>query len=311
MIITLRHIPCIVSPFMLVERRDPLAGLEMSESNSVIAKQCRRRIYAYMIATRGEKYRLFLCALRNLKYLACQPKRGELLESIYAFMRYLDDVADGDVPLPNGHSSAADFIQEKIELANGEREPNDAADKLLLYCFELANQTGEDYLSETNDILSSLHFDAKRRNPDMPITFPRSELQHHFHLLDIRGTIGACLKLSQEKGVRHDDLQPLGDASRIYYTLRDFDEDIRTGFNNVPIEDAQSLDIKPEDMRDSSSRKMRLWFNREAQRGMSMLQEHSIELPKMPLRRLTKAALWWVYERPAKKFFQHVLGQHE
>lgn len=296
---------------MFAEKQDPLDDLSISESNSEIARQCRQRIYAHMIETRGKKYRVFLCGLRSAKYLACQPKRGELLESIYAFMRYLDDIADGDIPLPQGHSSPADYIQGKIAFANEKREPQDAAEKLLLHCFELADQTGENYLSETNDILGSLHFDAKRRNPNSPISLPQCDLQHHFHLLDIRGTIGACLKLSQEKGVQVNDLQPLGDASRIFYSIRDFDEDIKAGFNNVSVEDTQSLGIEPEDMRDSSSKKVQLWFRQEAQKGMNMLQDHRMELPKMPLRRLTKAALWWVYERPAKKFFQHILGHNE
>lgn len=262
-----------------------------------------------MIETRGKKYRVFLCCLRSMKYLACQPKRGELLESIYAFMRYLDDIADGDIPLPNGHSSAADYIAGKIDFANRKSEPQDAAEKLLSHCIELADQMGDSYLSETNDVLGSLYFDAKRRNPDSLVSLPRSELQHHFHLLDIRGTIGACLKLAREKEVQHTDLQPLGDASRIYYTLRDFDDDIRAGFNNVSIEDAGSIGISNAELRDTSSCGVQEWFQQEAKRGMGMLHDHRKEIPKMPLRRLTKAALWWIYERPAKHFFQHVLHQ--
>jgi hypothetical protein len=221
----------------------------------------------------------------------------------------LDDVVDGDTPLPDGHASAADFVQSKIDFANEPKQPQDAPDKLLLHCFDLAQKIGDDFSSETNDILHSLHFDAVRRNPSNPRSIPRNELQHHFHLLDIRGTIGACLKLAREKEVQHTDLQPLGDASRIYYTLRDFDDDIRAGFNNVPSEDAGSIGISDTEVRDSSSRGVQKWFQQEAKRGMGMLDDHRKEIPKMPLRRLTKAALWWIYERPAKHFFQHVLRQ--
>lgn len=296
-------------PFMLLEQRDPLAGLEIAKSNADIAKQCRQRIFSQMIETRGNKYRLFLQCMRSMKYLACQPTRGELLESMYALMRYVDDVVDGDTPLPNGYASAAEFVQRKIDFAHEPKQPQDAPDKLLLHCVDLARQIGDDLSSETDDILRSLHFDAVRRNPSNLRSVPRSELQHHFHLLDIRGTIGACLKLAREKGVTDTDLQALGNASRIHYTLRDFEDDIRAGFNNVPTEDAETIGISDAELRDRSSPGVREWFEQEATRGMAMLSAHRKEIPKMPLRRLTKTALWWTYERPAKRFFQHVLRQ--
>lgn len=294
---------------MFPEKQELLSGLDLSDSNAEIARQCRQRIYAHMIKTRGKKYRLFLFSMRSMKYLACQPTRGELLESIYTFMRYLDDVVDGDVSLPKGYASAAEYMQEKIAFAQKPVEPKDAPEKLLLHCFDLAQQIGDDFSSETNDVMQSLQFDAIRRNPSKPHSIARSELQHHFHLLDIRGTIGACLKLAQEKAVQYTDLQPLGDASRIHYTLQDFDDDIRVGFNNIPIEDAEALGISNEDLKDSSSKGVREWFHQEAQRGMGMLQDHHKQIPRMPLRFLTKAALWWIFERPAKSFFQQVLHQ--
>src|SRR3989338_11080727 len=99
---------------MFFEKQELLEGLDLAESNAEIARQCRHRIFSQMIETRGKKYRLFLFCMRSIKYLACQPRRGELLESIYTFMRYLDDVVDGDVALPEGYASAAEYMQRKI-----------------------------------------------------------------------------------------------------------------------------------------------------------------------------------------------------
>ncbi|HLC76006.1 MAG TPA: squalene/phytoene synthase family protein [Candidatus Peribacterales bacterium] len=249
--------------------------------------------------------------MRSIKYLACQPKRGELLESIYALMRYLDDIADRDSSLPKGYSSAMQYIQRKIDFAQGQQNPQDPAEKLLLHCLELAQQIDENIRSEINDILQSLHFDAKRRNPDSLQCLPREELQHHFYSLDIRGTIGLCLKLAQEHEVQIADLRALGEASRIEYSIKDFADDIRAGFNNVPIEDAEALGLSTEEMRDSSSEKVQQWLYQEAERGMGLLANHRARLPTMRLQRLTKAALWFMYERPANRLFRHILDRQK
>ena len=68
-----------------------------------------------MLATRGWKYRSFLRYLGLFKYLTLDFTRGEFLESYYTLMRYLDDVVDGDIPLPDGYTSESEYILKKIE----------------------------------------------------------------------------------------------------------------------------------------------------------------------------------------------------
>ena len=89
-------------------------------------------------------------------------------------MRHLDDVVDGDVPLSEGYSSAGEYLSLKIEFSNNPVDPKDEVDCLMIYCFKLAERFGEDFHTETKDILNSLLFDARRRGKG--IFFPKEEL---------------------------------------------------------------------------------------------------------------------------------------
>ena len=153
-------------------------------------KAMRQRVYDHMLRTRSWKYKAFLRHLRIFKYLAMAPVRGDFLESYYVLMRYLDDVVDGDAPLPEGYGSETDYMLSKIRFSQEPHTPVDEVDFMMLHCFDLARRFGQDFSSETKDILGSLLFDARRR--DQFKVFPHEELMHHFHVLDIRkrGTDG-------------------------------------------------------------------------------------------------------------------------
>ena len=122
----------------------------------------RSRIFKHMLETRGWKYRAFLRYLRLFKYAAFSWNRGEFLESYYTLMRYLDDIVDGDAPVPEGYYDTTDYMLEKINFSKNPKNPQDEVDFLMLYCFELADLFNENFETETKDILESLMFDAKR-----------------------------------------------------------------------------------------------------------------------------------------------------
>lgn len=282
-------------------------GTSSGSDGPKMAMDFRKKIYGQMLATRGPKFRSFLYVLRGIKYVSGQTKRAELLESLYAFMRYIDDIVDGDTTLPEGYENAIAYVQRKIDFAGNPNEPKDEAEQLLLYCLELSKNLGEDIGSEIQDILGSLRFDAQRRNPTELQLLPQKELEMHFHLLDIRGTISACLKIANEKNVHYEDLAPLGEASRIFYTLRDYNEDLQAGYCNVSTEAMEEHNIPVDEIRNDSHPGVKQWFIAEAQKGLSYIQQYRQRLPSLQLRRLTKTALWWIYERPAKKFFESIL----
>lgn len=75
-------------------------------------------------------------------------------------MRYLDDVVDGDAPLPRGYTMESDYLLEKIRFPQNPVAPKDQVDHLMLYCFQPAEKIGANFQEETSDILNSLLFDA-------------------------------------------------------------------------------------------------------------------------------------------------------
>lgn len=121
----------------------------MSEAGKK-AKLMRSKVFCHMIETREWKYRAFLRYPRFFKYAAFAPTRGEFLESYYALMRYLDDIADGDIPVPGGYPDAGSYIAEKISFSRSLKNPRDDVDRMLVYCFDLARKFGADFQEETN-----------------------------------------------------------------------------------------------------------------------------------------------------------------
>jgi hypothetical protein len=270
------------------------------------AKQMRMRVFKYMLETRGWKYRVFLRYLRIFKYAAFSWTRGEFLESYYTLMRYLDDIVDGDAPLPAGYSDAVEFIQEKIRFSEFSENPQDEVDYLMIYCFDIARRFGEDFTAETKDILESLLFDAKRRGK--LIIFPEEELVRHFHILDIRGSIKATMKVFKENPEDYLLLEPLGFACRYQFDLEDFEADIRAGYVNISQEDCERFEISPEDLHDITSPGIKKWFVHRAQQGLALLEEHHRRLPQGNFTWLSRATFPLVYERPARKIFNQVLA---
>ncbi|MCO6491362.1 MAG: hypothetical protein J5I98_23290 [Phaeodactylibacter sp.] len=133
------------------------------------------------------------------------------------------------------------------------------------------------------------------------------ELMYHFHLLDIRGTIRATLKIFREDPEKYPLLGPLGLASRFYYDLRDFGADIRAGYVNISIEDARAFGIGRKSLQDANSPGVRRWFRSQATRGLEMLEEHHRRLPEGRFSLLARATFPLVYEAQARKFFDNTL----
>lgn len=269
-------------------------------------KEIRSKVFEHMLKTRGLKYRSFLWYLRSFKYVAFAPTRGEFLESYYTLMRYLDDVVDGDAPLSNAYANEADYLIEKINFSKHPFDPKDEVDYLMLYCFKLAEKFGEDFQSETNDILGCLLFDAKRRSKY--IVFPKAELMHHFYVLDIRGTIRATLKVFNDDPDKFKLLEPLGTACRHQYNLEDFEADLAAGYVNISKEDCDIFEIKLDDLH-SLSPKVKLWLRHHAEEGMNLLAEHHQIMPQGNFSRLERLVFKVVYEIPARQAFRKILSE--
>jgi len=269
------------------------------------AKKMRSKVFHHMLKTRGWKYRAFLRYLRIFKYVAFAPARGEFLESYYTLMRYIDDIVDGDVALSAVYADESEYISEKIEFSKNPVNPKDDVDWLMIYCFELAMKFGENFQDETKDILESLLFDAKRRGKE--IIFSKDELDYHFHLLDIRGTIKATLKVFKDSTDKYKILEPLGIACRHQYDIEDIESDIAAGYINIPKEDCERFDIKKEDLHNRSSPNILTWLHHHASEGIALLEEHRRIMPQGKFSLLERMTFKFVYEIPARKAFQKIL----
>lgn len=267
------------------------------------------RVFEHMLKTRGWKYRAFLRYLHLFKYIAFAPIRGSFLESYYVLMRYLDDVVDGDAPLPKGYSNESEYILQKIEFSKQVSNPVDEVDYLLIHCFELANKFKEEFTNETQDILQSLLFDANRRGKH--IIFPKEKLEEHFHKLDIRGTIKATLKVFKEDPEKYLLLEPLGMASRYQYDLEDFEADIAAGYVNISKEECDKFGISENDLMNINSPRIQKWYYQRSLDGLSLLEEHHRRLPKGGFSILARATFPLVYEKPAKRVFQATIKTYE
>jgi hypothetical protein len=279
----------------------------MTQKPDQKALEMRTKVFRQMLETRGWKYRAFLKYLKIFKYAAFAPARGEFLESYYALMRYIDDVVDGDVSLPENYQNVTEYITDKIGFSMNPVNPKDQIDYLLNYCFELAEKFDADFHEETKDILNSLLFDAKRRGKSM--IFSKEELNYHFHLLDIRGTIRATLKIFNDNPDKYKILEPLGIACRHQYDIEDFEADIAAGYVNISKEDFENFEIKKEDIYNRTAPNVRKWLQHHAREGMDLIAEHHRKMPKGEFSILEKLVFRFVYEIPAKKVFRKVLSE--
>lgn len=223
----------------------------MDTVNQIMREQFKRR---------SIKYRLFFTGLLLEKYffkyeqIPDAAKRGTLLRNYYFLMRYLDDIIDGDIILSQYESLASriSYLEAKLAYAKNLGEPQDNVDNMIKECYQLADEIGFSMALETQKIIASLIFDGKRlfswqEHQELLIT-KATELSNHFYDLDIIGTIGGSLKIYQEDEAYLPKLYPLGLASRKYYDLRDFLEDVKRGLINLSQEDLIGFNIKEQDI---------------------------------------------------------------
>ncbi|MCP3928761.1 MAG: class 1 isoprenoid biosynthesis enzyme [Bacteroidetes bacterium] len=272
-------------------------------------KDIRKEVFSSMLKRKGKQNRAFLRYLRIFKYFAFSLRRGAFLENYYLLMRCIDDIVDGDAPLPEGYLTAEAFVLDKIAFAANPVTPNDEYDALLLHCYDIGDSFLQNFQEETQDILGSLLFDARRIEKLQ--VYSKKELWKYFHEMDVRGTIRATLKIFKEDPEKYKYLEPLGNACRVYYNLRDFEEDIRAGYVNIPKEDMERFGIRKVDLSNKDHPAIRNWFIDQAELGMQLLAKHHLFLKQCRFSCLARATFSLVYEKSAKDYFIKVLNENK
>ena len=303
-----------------------MANLEDRVLTGIAALE-RRKVFANMVETRGHKYAGIIRGMQTFRWLMLlqtkgnfveAKRRGEILITFYAAMRWVDDIIDGDVQLPASEKSRIYYVDKRLEFVNGGmKNPTDTADWLLLHSASVAKKLGFQITGETSAILNSMRFDAQRIDQyalsRRLVTYPASELQGYFHDQDITGTVSGMLKLFDEPPSKTALLAPIGNAHRLYLTIKDFPKDLKAGLVNIPAEDCERLQIRMHDLEKVAAEAdishpaaiplgIRKWLAETARNGLELLDYHKSQvLPKNSLNYLGRFVLWFMYQKQAEK----------
>ena len=295
----------------IVKKHDKVERLASLHAEVEQYKNLREYVFSEMIK-RGEKkdknYKPFIKGVRAFKHLPESREQGIFLENYYVALRCIDDIADGDLELPENYESTVQYVQDKIDFIESGRLPKDEIEKLIVLSFKIGDEFGADFHQETLDILNSILFDAKRQNEHT--IFDEKTLHDHFYTLDIKGGVKASLKVFGEDPNLYEILEPLGEAERIYYNLRDFKEDTEAGLVNISSEDCVRLSITQEILTSGAYENhdgIRAWFKEQAEEGLRLVDEYYNRKKGIKFKPVTKLALKFGFEAMAKRFLENVV----
>jgi phytoene/squalene synthetase len=182
-------------------------------------------------------------------------KRLEVLNKIYLASRILDDAVDGDSPNKLSADEIVDFVGgvgRNFESGNWNRR--NVVDVFYSQAMEVCQKIGLDIKQQVLTVIHSLKFDAKRRADFMKTGqrhfYPQNELERNYYKLDIEGTVGACLEITNEGDTAENKriVEPLGRACRIFYDIRDLAIEVKDGLVNITAEDAARFGIEMEEL---------------------------------------------------------------
>lgn len=267
----------------------------------------KKGIIKHVLGTKPRNYAMFLNGLEAFKYLSFSADRGDMLETFYLAFRLIDDVIDNDLKLPFGYRTSQEYIQSKIDFLSTLSWPGDDSENLLKHGFNVAEKLGLDVHKETELILRSLLFDAKRVGSRE--LFSEAELKEHFYRLDLEGSIKGALKVFNDDPGKYELLKHMGQASRIYYNLRDFKEDIEKGYVNIAKEDFERHKITDEDLETIvNSNKIpgnvNNWMREQVKHGLIMIGFHKKIIRENDFNLLGRLALRYAFQMPAERYFK-------
>jgi len=286
--------------------------------------EMRERVYGYMLYTRREKYEGWIRGIKRYKkwvlaaerwlvplgveYFRDAALRLEMIECVYAALRCKDDIADGDAPLPARFCSRTAYAEAMMHFVRTGRKHHELSEELLAHAFDVAKELDMHIKPFVLDMLESLLFDAVRSESPELVIFDQEQLDRSSGLLDIIGTGGGGLLALGEPLTALDTIEPLGQANRIAYNIRDLDEDMRSNQCNISREDIETFGIL--DPRDTHSPEVRRWKCKEAARGLLLLEKYRWSVPTAGLHPITRIIFWLVYDRPTERSLERALTEN-
>ncbi len=306
-----------------------------------LAEEMQGKVFSHMRKTRTGKYDGILRGLGAFKYLMLLQtkgnvseafRRGNLLVSYYVLSRFIDDIVDNDSPLPPTARSKQEYVEQRLAFASNPVLPTDEADFLMLYCYQQAARLGFSIHEETNSILQSMLFDARRieaaEKNGTGLIFPEQDLMHNFYLCDIEGTGRGLLKLLGDSPERMPLIMPIGTADRIKLTLKDLAADVKVGLINIPQEEMEICGISEADLSKvvSSADSLPLdgemmvsalgtlpksvigWVKTKTTRGLELIAQTKEIARTNKFNISERLILRFVYGGPSERYFTRLLG---
>ena len=264
--------------------------------------QLKQEAYAGLQKRKSSKS--WIRMLEIAPYFLCDMTRGRLLQAVNVGMRILDDIADDDRPAPIG-TTPIEYLESKQAFIRNPQGPKDELDYLFTYCYQLADQAGLNIARELDAFFDYFLFDARRYKTWQ--IFTRAELEQAYDACDITGTIRGSLMVFGENPQKEDLLMPLGKATRKHYTLRDYEEDIKKGFVNIPKESIDGYGITVSDLSDRFNPRVRTWFHEEAVDGLQLLDQHTQVMGRERFKWRGRLTLPIAYVKPTKAYLEAVL----
>lgn len=266
------------------------------------AEAWQRSIASEAIKSRGirgmRQYGLYFAGM--WAYGLVKPIRAALIRSAYFWFRHVDDVVDGDKPLPAGYQNQQEFMQEKVLLVQQISQPDghpvfgDPEDILLADYFSLAKRLRIDLSEESLAVLDTIALDEERARTRRVLS--QRELNDYFDKLDF-ACIGGALKVAGET-CDSGDLSSLSWAVRTMFNLRDFPRDFAQGIINISREEMQLYDIDLDQLQGRATvtqlveyEPMNGWYAYQTAMSKSFLHAAKNELRRLSLRPLTRLAL--------------------
>jgi hypothetical protein len=187
--------------------------------------------------------------LTGLAVILFFSERQGMVMVLYAWLRKIDDIVDGEEAIPSGYDIKS-YLQQKHNIIKGDHSSFLPEDILLVRSMDFFAEQGIDIQAETEEILRQIVFDCERHG----LIISREALSMH-NIAQDRALFMIVVKASG--GDVHYYEQQMADFWGIFTkvdSLIDIKEDIKKGIINIPAEDIDkyglnlemitSLDIK-------------------------------------------------------------------
>lgn len=255
------------------------------------------------------KYAPFLLGLSLFKYFdeSKEGLRFKFLESYYAVMRHLDDVADVDALIPTGFTSRVLYLEHiKDDFENPNNISGVEVAQLLKYCLQLGLGFGEDFTGEAKMLIEHMIEDAKRKDyfekNDTPLLFPTKVEYQEYVRKEVESCMLVTIRLLGEEPETNVVIGKLAYAVMEYYSLRDLKENIANGFVDISIEEMKEHGGSENDFSNIPT----TILTSRARIALDKISRYEDEVENLNLKKVTSDALNYMFKRKAKKFLLQI-----